>query len=59
MRIYFPQELDEYLKQFGFEIAYKFGSFEEEGLVADWNNPHFEKLVPLRHRIAIRSIGKK
>jgi len=31
MRMYFPQELDTYLKQFEFKIVHKFGSFEEEG----------------------------
>ncbi len=30
MRMYFPQELDEYLKRFEFKIIHKFGSFEEE-----------------------------
>lgn len=30
MRLYFPQELDNYLKQNGFTIVHKFGSFEEE-----------------------------
>ncbi|MCD8166096.1 MAG: class I SAM-dependent methyltransferase [Bacteroides sp.] len=30
MRMYFPQELDEYLKQSGFKISHKFGNFEEE-----------------------------
>lgn len=30
MRMYFPQELDEYLKQCGFKIVHKFGNFEEE-----------------------------
>ena len=30
MRMYFPQELDAYLKWFGFTIIHKFGSFDEE-----------------------------
>lgn len=30
MRMYFPQELDTYLKWFGFTIVHKFGNFEEE-----------------------------
>ncbi len=30
MRMYFPQELDSYLKFIGFNIVKKFGSFEEE-----------------------------
>lgn len=30
MRMYFPQELDTYLKWFGFTIIHKFGSFDEE-----------------------------
>ncbi|MEL7118390.1 MAG: class I SAM-dependent methyltransferase [Bacteroidota bacterium] len=30
MRMYFPQELDAYLKWSGFKIIHKFGSFEEE-----------------------------
>ncbi|OYU83705.1 MAG: SAM-dependent methyltransferase [Flavobacterium sp. BFFFF2] len=30
MRLYFPQELDTYLKMFGFTIMHKFGNFEEE-----------------------------
>ena len=30
MRLYFPQELDAYLKWNGFEILHKFGSFMEE-----------------------------
>ncbi|MHC1774364.1 MAG: class I SAM-dependent methyltransferase [Lentimicrobium sp.] len=30
MRMYFPQELDTYLKWVGFNIVHKFGSFEEE-----------------------------
>jgi 2-polyprenyl-3-methyl-5-hydroxy-6-metoxy-1,4-benzoquinol methylase len=30
MRMYFPQELDAYLKWFGFTIKHKFGSFKEE-----------------------------
>lgn len=30
MRMYFPQELDTYLKWFGFTIIHKFGDFEEE-----------------------------
>lgn len=30
MRLFFPQELDAYLKWNGFNIAHKFGSFEEE-----------------------------
>lgn len=30
MRMYFPQELDTYLKWFGFTIIHKFGNFEEE-----------------------------
>jgi len=30
MRLFFPQELDAYLKWNGFEIMHKFGSFEEE-----------------------------
>lgn len=30
MRLYFPQELDSYLKQIGFKIIHKFGSFKEE-----------------------------
>lgn len=30
MRLYFPQELDSYLKQNGFTIIHKFGSFVEE-----------------------------
>lgn len=30
MRMYFPQELDAYLKWNGFNILHKFGSFEEE-----------------------------
>ncbi|MCC8088277.1 MAG: class I SAM-dependent methyltransferase [Rikenellaceae bacterium] len=30
MRMYFPQELDEYLSIYGFEIIHKFGGFEEE-----------------------------
>ena len=30
MRMYFPQELDTYLKWFEFDIVHKFGSFEEE-----------------------------
>lgn len=33
MRMYFPQELDSYLKWFGFEIIHKFGSFEEEPFI--------------------------
>lgn len=30
MRMYFPQELDTYLKWYGFTIVHKFGNFEEE-----------------------------
>lgn len=30
MRLFFPQELDSYLKQMDFKIFHKFGSFEEE-----------------------------
>lgn len=30
MRLFFPQELDSYLKRNGFTIVHKFGSFEEE-----------------------------
>ena len=30
MRMYFPQELDAYLKRFEFKIVHKFGNFEEE-----------------------------
>jgi len=30
MRMYFPQELDTYLKWVGFEIIHKFGNFDEE-----------------------------
>ena len=30
MRMYFPQELDSYLKWFGFTIIHKFGNFDEE-----------------------------
>ena len=30
MRLYFPQELDSYIKRSGFNIIDKFGSFEEE-----------------------------
>jgi SAM-dependent methyltransferase len=30
MRLYFPQELDSYLKQNGFTIIHKFGNFKEE-----------------------------
>ncbi|MPM63957.1 hypothetical protein SDC9_110842 [bioreactor metagenome] len=30
MRMYFPQELDAYLKWFEFTIIHKFGSFDEE-----------------------------
>lgn len=30
MRLFFPQELDSYLKQAGFNILHKFGGFEEE-----------------------------
>ena len=30
MRMYFPQELDTYLKWLGFTIVHKFGNFEEE-----------------------------
>ena len=30
MRMYFPQELDAYLKWFEFAIIHKFGSFDEE-----------------------------
>lgn len=30
MRMYFPQELDAYLKWSGFRISHKFGSFQEE-----------------------------
>jgi len=30
MRLYFPQELDAYLKQNGFALIHKFGSFKEE-----------------------------
>lgn len=30
MRMYYPQELDAYLKWFGFTIIHKFGNFEEE-----------------------------
>ena len=30
MRLFFPQELDSYLKWAGFNIIHKFGSFEEE-----------------------------
>ena len=30
MRMYFPQELDAYLKWFGFTIQHKFGNFEEK-----------------------------
>jgi SAM-dependent methyltransferase len=30
MRMYFPQELDFYLKWFGFSIIHKFGDFEED-----------------------------
>jgi SAM-dependent methyltransferase len=30
MRMYFPQELDTYLKWFGFTIIHKFGNFDEE-----------------------------
>jgi len=30
MRMYFPQELDSYLKWSGFTIQYKFGNFEQE-----------------------------
>lgn len=30
MRLFFPQELDSYLEQDGFDIVHKFGGFEEE-----------------------------
>ena len=30
MRMYFPQELDSYLKWFGFKIMHKFGNFDKE-----------------------------
>lgn len=30
MRMFFPQELDSYIKWVGFDIIHKFGSFEEE-----------------------------
>jgi SAM-dependent methyltransferase len=35
MRMYFPQELDAYLKWNGFNIVHKFGSFEEEAFSND------------------------
>ena len=30
MRLFFPQELDSYIEQIGFDIIHKFGNFEEE-----------------------------
>ena len=30
MRLFFPQELDSYFKQAGFNIIYKFGDFTRE-----------------------------
>ena len=30
MRLFFPQELDPYLEQDGFDIVHKIGGFEEE-----------------------------
>ena len=30
MWLFFPQELDSYMEQAGFDIVYKFGGFEEE-----------------------------
>ena len=30
MRMYFPQELDTYLKWLGFRIIHKFGNFDED-----------------------------
>ena len=35
MRLFFPQELDSYLKWIGFNIIYKFGGFEEEAFNDD------------------------
>ena len=35
MRLFFPQELDSYLKWNGFNIIHKFGSFEEEAFNDD------------------------
>lgn len=35
MRMFFPQELDAYLKSNGFDIIHKFGSFEEEAFNND------------------------
>lgn len=40
MRLYFPQELDSYLKHNGFKILHKFGNFEE----SDFND-HSEKQI--------------
>lgn len=35
MRLFFPQELDSYLKQAGFNVIHKFGDFTEEAFNND------------------------
>ena len=40
MRLFFPQELDSYLKWAGFDIIHKFGGFDEEAF-----NDHSEKQI--------------
>ncbi|MCC8145427.1 MAG: class I SAM-dependent methyltransferase [Bacteroidales bacterium] len=40
MRMFFPQELDSYLEQAGFNVIQKFGSFEEEAF-----EDHLEKQI--------------
>ena len=40
MRLFFPQELDTYIKWNGFNVIHKFGSFEEEAF-----DDHSEKQI--------------
>jgi len=41
MRMFFPQEINAYLKWAGFDIIHKFGSFEEEAFQDDSNKQLF------------------
>ncbi len=40
MRLFFPQELNSYLKQIGFNIVHKFGDFTEENLMTIQRNKY-------------------
>lgn len=46
MRLFFPQELDSYLEQDGFDIVHKFGGFEEESF-DDKSEKHIYFIIKL------------